>query len=77
MRLTEVQFAPYLLPFFSYLFIDRPIKLLKQNKQVAAHIAGFLHTRGVRHRLLEVSACYGSFQLLKVVGVLETTPYLG
>lgn len=31
MRLTEVQFAPYRLPFFNYLLIDR-IKLLKQNK---------------------------------------------
>ena len=61
-RLTEVQFAPYLLLFFNYLFIDRPIKLLKQNKQIIAHIAEFLHTRGVRHRLLEVSPCYGSFQ---------------
>lgn len=32
MTLTEVQFAPYLLLFFNYLFIDRPMKLLKQNK---------------------------------------------
>lgn len=31
MRLTEVQFARYLLLFFNYLLIDR-IKLLKQNK---------------------------------------------
>ena len=31
MRLTEVQFAPYLLLSFNYLLIDR-IKLLKQNK---------------------------------------------
>ena len=32
MKLTEVQFAPYFLLFFHYLFIDRLMKLLKQNK---------------------------------------------
>ena len=79
MRLIEVQFAPYLLLFFNYLLIDR-IKVLKQNKkkQIIAHIAGFLHTRGVRHRFLGVSPLVTEVsKLLKVFGVLETTPYLG
>ena len=41
------------------------MKLLKQNKTkklLLTLLDFYIHTRGVRHRPLEVPACYGSFQ---------------